>query len=348
MSLEVLRDPRLAASFVRSTLGLNAWCPLASSQFEILRATVWSVAAPAGEVHVNRLLSAALPTWRLLSERSTASEEALRGELRAALSTLEDSGDLLDMRGGYWGPATARLVELPAGAGHLLIGGVPSSLLPIEFDAVRYHGPHRHLAKLGPELAAALPVEEFASWSRVPNAKLQEWDREVTDSLERIPYSPTNEQAFEFYAPASSRPGTPQFRRWSDSAGNTTGTLLGRRMRLYGAREYRLVDVRAGRIVGACDLQGVDVRRLMYARDLVAKNPVRARRLHAGERSEWSFTSELPRAEQRAFAAFGTLTIPNDRPFERRWAFARNEEVALGMLHDLGITLEQHHQEGRR
>ena len=123
--------------------------------------------------------------------------------------------------------------------------------------------------------------------------------------------------------PASARPGTPQFRRWSDSAGPTTGTLLARRMRLYGAREYRLVDLRAGQIVAACDLQGVDVRRLMYALDLAAKNPVRACRLHAGDRAEWLPTSELPRAEQRTFAAFGTLTIPDDRPFERRWAFAR-------------------------
>jgi hypothetical protein len=292
--------------------------------------------------------SAALPTWRLLSGRSAASEEALRAELREALSALEDAGDLLQLSGGYWCPATARLVAISADGGHLLIGGVPSSLLPIESDAVQYHGPHRHLAKLAPELAAALPVEEFASWSRVPNVTLQEWNRDMTESLERQPYSPMSAEAFEFYVPASSRPGTPQFRRWSDSAGNTTGTLLARRMRLYGAREYRLVDVRAGRIVGACDLQGVDVRRLMYARDLVARNAVRARRLQVGERAEWLFTSELPRAEQRTFAAFGTLTIPDDRPFERRWAFSRNEEVALGMLRELGITLEQHQREDRR
>jgi hypothetical protein len=348
MGLVVLRDPRQAARAVRGTLGLNASCPSFSSQFEILRATVWSMAAPAGEVHVNRVLSAALPTWRLLSERSTASEEALRAELRAALSTLEDAGDLLRLSGGYWCPATARLVEFPAGAGHLLIGGVPSSLLPIDSATVEYHGPHRHLAKPSPELSAALPVEEFASWSRMPNVSLQEWAREAIDSFERLPYSPTSAEAFEFYLPASSRPGTPQFKRWSDSAGNTTGTLLARRMRLYGAREYRLVDVRVGRVVGACDLHGFDVRRLMYALDLAAKNAVRARRLHAGDQAEWLFTSELPRAEQRTFAAFGTLTIPDARPFERRWVFTRNEELALSMLRDLGMTLEQPNREDRR
>lgn len=345
MAVEVLCDPRRAAGAVKAMLGLNA-SSSASSMFEILRATVWSMAAPAGEVHTNRVLSAALPTWRVVAERSIASEEALRVELRAALSTLEDTGDLLQLGGGYWCPATARLVEIPAGAGHLLIGGVPSSLLPIEDGAIQYHGPHRHFSKPSRELATALPAEDFASWSRMPSRSLHDWAREVIDSLELQPYSPASSEAFEFYLPASSRPAAPQFKRWYESAGGATGVLLARRLR-FSWREYRLVDVRGGRIVAVCDLQGIDARRLMYALDQDARNTVRARRLRAGERPEWLFTSELPRAEQRAFAAFGTLTIPDDRPFERRWTFTRNEEIALGMLRDLGITLE-HHREDRR
>jgi hypothetical protein len=341
MSVELLHDPRQAASAVRRALGLDASSSTFSSRFEILRATVWSMAAPDGVVHVNRVLSGALPTWRLLAERSTASEATLRAELRAALAILEDTGDLLHLSGGYWGPATARLVDLPAGSDRLLIGGVPSSILPIDAHAIEYDGPHRHLTKLTPELVAALPVEDLASWSRRPSAPLQEWAREVIESLERQPYSPTNAEPFQFYMPARARLGEPQFRRWNDSAGPTTSTLLARRMRIYGAREYRLVDVQTGQIVGTCGLQGVDVRRLMYALDLAAKNPVRARRIHTADRAEWRFMSELPRAEQRSFAAFGTLTIPDDRPFERRWTFARNEELALGMLREIGISFEQ-------
>jgi hypothetical protein len=79
----------------------------------------------------------------------------------------------------------------------------------------------------------------------------------------------------------------------------------------------------------------------MYAFDLAAGNSVRARPIHLADKTEWQFTSELPRSEQRIFAALGTLAIPEDRPFERRWTFMRNEEHALDMLRSLGIVLEQ-------
>ena len=347
MSLEVLRSPQKAAHAVRRALGLGS-CPSSESRFEILRATVWSMAAPDSKAHINRVLSAALAAWQFLSERTAVSEETLRAELRGALSTLEDAGDLIELSGGYWAPATARFVVLPDGTGYLLVGGVPSALLQVDRDALQFHGPHRHLGKLPSELAAAIPVESFASWTRLPSNSLQEWAREVVESLERQPYSPTSADVFEFYLPENSKTGAPQFKRWSEGAGNTTGTLLARRRRLYGAREYRLVEVRSGRIVSACELQDVDVRRLMYALDLAAKNPVRARPLRLGQPSEWLFTSELPRPEQRAFAAFGTLTIPDDRPFERRWTFLRNEELALGMLRSLGIAVGQQPKEDRR
>ena len=50
-------------------------------------------------------------------------------------------------------------------------------------------------------------------------------------------------------------------------------------------------------------------------------------------------TLELSREYASFFAALGTLTIPDDRPFERRWTFVRSEEVALGVLRSLGVKL---------
>lgn len=348
MSIELLRVADQAIGAVARHLRLGSCTPL-ESRFEILRATVWSISGPSSKAHVSRVLGAALPTWQLLSSRTTASEETLRAELRGALSMLEDAGDLIGLSGGYWAPAVTRLVMLPDSAGYLLVGGAPSALLRLDPEGVEFHGPHRHLARRPAELEVALPFEDFDSWTRRPErVSLQEWAREVFASLERAPYSPSSADAFEFYLPAASRQGASQFFRWFEGAENITGTLLARRRRLFGAREYRLVDLRSGRIVGACELHDVDVRRLMYALDLEARNPVRARPARVGEQTEWLFTSELPRAEQRAFAALGTLTIPGERRFERRWTFTRNEELALGMLRSLGIALGQPPREDRR
>lgn len=341
VSAQVFRTSNEAVQAARRVLDLGATCEASQSRYEIMRATLWGIAGPSGNAHVNRVLGCAFPTWRLISERTAVSEENFRSELRDALSILQDSGDLIELSGGYWAPATARFVALPEDAGSLLVGGVPSALLSIDRNLIQHHGPYRHFRNVPSVLANSLPVEAFSSWARLPDLSLPEWGQSVIDSLERLPYLPNKSEAFEFYLPEKARPWAPQFKRWSENAANITGIRLARRTRLYGAREYRLVDVRSGQIVRACEFQNIDVLRFMYALDLAAKNPVRARPFRVGDRMQWHFTSELPRPEQRTFAALGSMTIPRDRPFERRWTFERNEELALGMLRSLGIVIGQ-------
>ena len=168
----VTRDE--AASLALQALGLSSRSSSAEALYELLRAGVWGLAPPPSTVHVSRILAAALPPWRLLSRR-IASDEALRGELRAALSVLEDVGDLIDVGGGYWTSSTARFVRIPARAGFLLVGGVPSGWLDLG-QAVEYHGPHRHVRDV-PGALAALPIEELASWARLParETSLEQW-----------------------------------------------------------------------------------------------------------------------------------------------------------------------------
>lgn len=340
MNLAIVGSQQESATFARALLGLGNSCPAFESRFEILRATVWSMAAPSGKVHTNRLLTAAIPSWKLLCDRTDTSDEALRAELRESLSVMQDAGDLIGQSGGFWGPATVRLVKHTAENGYLLVGGVPSMLLPMEQDCVQYHGPYRSFTKCPSGLATWLPLENLASWARLPAQPLEEWARGTIDSLELHSYAPLSADTFEFYLPEHSRKGTPQFKRWFNSAGAATGVMLARRTRIYGAREYRLLQVQSGKISAARELQGIDVRRLMYAFDQAAKNPVRARFQRGGNQSECLLTSELPRAEQRTFATLGRLTIPAERPFERRWAFLRYEEVALERLRCLGISVE--------
>lgn len=340
MSFTVLDSPAQVTGALDSFLGLEPH-QSADRRFALLRSTVWSLATATGKAHINRILGVALPAWRVLSEGKHASDEGLRTELRSALSALQDVGDLIESRGGYWAPATARLVELPGNAGHLLVGGMPSEMLPIQEERIRLHGLHRQLSVVPPSLTALLPCESLASWSRLPNyTSLLDWAKGVIGSIERQPYAPTAQDSFEFYLPGRARTAAPQYKRWFTDTEAATGTLLARRTRAYGAREYRLIDVDSGRLVGSSTLPGIDVRRLMYALDLDANNPVLAHHV-LEDRPYWLITSELPRAEQRLFSVFGTLTVPEDRPFERRWAFERSEDVALEMLRSLGVVLQQ-------
>lgn len=332
--------PRQAACAVKQALSLGSDCDPLEARFELIRATIWSLATPPTSVHISRVLGTALPAWQVISERHPCSAEMLRVELKEALSMLQDAGDLVEFSGGYWAPATARFVKLYDNAGHLLVGGVPSSFLPLALGDIQYHGPYRHVAELSKELTAIVCVEDLESWAKLPNQKLslREWAAGVIDSLQWQDYEPTTSETFEVYLPAAATSGAPQFKRWSNPSSQIDGVLLARRTRLYGAREYRLIEARVGKIARVSHLQGVDVRRLMYALDLAAGNPVRARFRSVGPYTEWLLNSELPRPEQRVFAALGTLTVPTDyRRFERRWTIKRNQDLADQMLRGLGV-----------
>lgn len=343
MSLDQLARQDAQAA-VRRALCVDASCSSIEIRCEILRSWVWGLASPPSTVHISRLLGAALPTWQLLSAQRDASAESLRAELRTALSALEDAGDLVDLGGGYWASASCRFVRIP-NAGFLLIGGVPTGALPL--GAVEHYGPHRHLEQVPPVLAAIAPVEDFKSWARIPGGALQDWAKELGDSLEKQTYTPTSAEPFEFYRPEEARSGAPQFKRWYEDAGQTNGARLARRARLYGAKEYRLVEIRGGQIASSCDLVGIDVRRLMYALDLAAGKPVRALYRRSSERVEWILNSEIPRAEQRVLATIGTLVIPDDRLYQRRWSVVRNEGLARELLVSLGLEIRSAAEEDR-
>src|SRR5262249_35108369 len=134
-----------ARAATRRALRVHADCAASDVRFELLRATVWSLTATGGAVHVARVLSVALPAWRLMSERGETSEDELRADLRNGLSSLVDSGDLIEAAGGRWAPAPTRLIPLKHGTGRLLVGGAPLSALPIAASDIQHHGPYRHV-----------------------------------------------------------------------------------------------------------------------------------------------------------------------------------------------------------
>lgn len=338
MSYEVLHNGDEAVKMLARSLCVRS-DHSADHRFELIRATLASLATVGGRAHVNSILSAALPSWSVLSGHDKPSDEDLRRRLRSALSMLQETGELVELKGGYWTAAPARLIELP-GRGYLLICAAPSAFLSQDGESISHHGPYRYIQQPSSELQAALPVESLADWSRIPaNTTLAAWSASLIDLIELSAYSPSEVDNFDFYSPDRAHQGAPQFKRWFQDAGDLTGKTLARRSRIYGAREFRLVETAKGRIVRAAPIPGIDVRRLMYALDLSAANPVRGRHIQNGGESIWVLSSEIPRGEQRLFAAFGTLTIPTDRPYERHWTFARNEDMAITMLRSLGIAV---------
>ncbi len=339
MGFSILQSHLHAINSIEQMMGMSVSSTLVECRFELLRTAIWSIAAPNSKVHINRIINLVISTWRLLSDCGDFSDERLRAEIRESMAILEDTGDLVALNRGFWVPATTRTVELPDQLGKLLIGGVPTALLQLSPETLQFHGPHRHITRLPPDLASVVPSDSFSSWVSKPTMSLKDWAIELLDSLERRPYSPLTTDSFEFYLPEFSRRFASQFKRWFVDAKTKTGTILARRRRIYGAKEYRLVNLRSGKITKSCELIDVDVRPLMYAFDLNAKNPVRVKVARSGISSEWIFASELPRAEQRLFAAFGKLTVPEDRPYERRWNFVQRDDMVTNMTRSLGIEI---------
>lgn len=339
MSFEVVGHDQ-ASRTARQNLRVGIRCAPNQTRFELLRSVTWAFSAKAKQVHISRILNAAIPCWRLLSELQTESDETLRHRLREALEALRDAGDLVEAASGRWSPSATRLVSLAEGGDQLLVGGAPISILPLVADDVEHHGPFR-IVKHSGRLGDILPRETLEAWTRLPpvDVTLTKWSIDLLDAIERVPYTPNSTESFEYYMPAMARRSASQFNRWRDDCGKFSGTALVRRARIYGAREFRVVDLVEGRPVRIGEIPFGEVRRLMYALDAVAGNPVTVKRKRVRDGVLWIFTSELPRPEQRLLAALGTLEVPVERVYERRWTIRRGEEVALKRLQRLGIEV---------
>jgi len=167
---------------------------------------------------------------------------------------------------------------------------------------------------------------------------LCEWAHAIENSIARTPYTPQGESRFEFYIPERAKRNAPQFKRWSTMIDDITGTYLARRGRVYGMREYRLVDIEGGRVVRSGEMPIGDVRRYMYAIDERTGNVITARVTEFNNQVQVVLHSELPRAEQRLLSAIGTLSIPEDKPYLRCWTFSRSWHIAIDCLARLHIN----------
>jgi len=175
-----------------------------------------------------------------------------------------------------------------------------------------------------------------------PPESLDVWLERIM-STELFPFAADGDERMRVYAPDIARAGAIQWARWIEHFDGVEGRYLAEIRRVFGAREHRVVEVTNGRVVksGAVFLQG-EPRRIMYALDHRAKNPVRAGWVADTSEATLTLGSEVPWSEQRLFAALGALDIPETSYYPRVWRFdPAHAPVVEQRLRGLGVELVQ-------
>jgi hypothetical protein len=309
-----------------------------SADCALLRSCVWSLSGTNEPVHILRVLNLALSMWD--SDQDVLER---REHLHEALEELSNAGDLVSLPEGRWLPAPTREVLLESSSNErLLVGGLPTGVLPAELKkSIANHGPYRRVrgSMLGDALQ--LPKESVESWAGSVPEELESWAVKIL-SVKLVPYVEQREGTrIRVYAPELARDRSPQAKRWFDQPAGISGRYLAIRERVFGLREYRIVELQNGAVVGSnASLSPGDGRRLMYALDGRAGKPIEVQTRTKNGSISVLLRSELPRSEQRLFGALGVLEVPKESYYPRTWWFAeRYRGIVLSKLQALRVKI---------
>jgi len=285
----------------------------------VLRSCIWALTRTAQSVHINRVLNVATSSQIGLEAHATVDA---RARLREALDVLAEVGDVVELANGWWLPAGSRQILLDNETDdRLIVGGLPTSLLPSEHRALLSHrGQFRTTRGFALASAYGLATEPLESWIGQTRTDLESWGRQMLNAAVEPYTGPAEGVRFRFYVPR--RAGEPQGFRWRDSPRGIDGRYFAFRELPFGIRQPRIVEVKQDRIFATrpVGLAPGDARRLQYAVDAIARMPVTVS-LKRSDRFQVTLQSEVPRAEQRLFAALGELSFPDERYYPRTWTF---------------------------
>jgi len=293
----------------------------------LLRNCIWALSGGARPVHSLRLLNLAVESSPSSIIAETHDDSDVRSRLRSSLTELEGAGDVVSLANGRWLPAPTREVRLGTPDDtRLLVGGLPTSLLSVElFAMVSHHGAFRRTTGNALAKELGLPMEPYESWVGGGPPDVKAWTELVLEGEYEAFTEGNDIGRFSIYAPQSAQRGVPQFKRWVDRPEKLSGRFLGRRDLPFGMRQYRGVEVIQGRIARLMRLRlgAGDLRRLLYGLDALAQNSVVVEYESTGDEIGVILRSEIPKPEQRLFAALGRLSFPPEKYYPRTWRFPK-------------------------
>lgn len=293
----------------------------------LLRNYLWILSNKGMEpTYVTKLLNMAIEVETDKIGTLEIAEKSRRERLREALNELANSLDVIELANGRWLPAPVRLVNINNyTTEYLLIGGVPTNLLPDDIaNEIISNGPFRRVKGDNLLKVLELPTEPLISWLNKPSKNLLEWSKEVIENTKLTAVQPKDSSKFQVY---SQKTENLQAYRWVENNQITKNGKYLARYRSFMGLEYRIIETKDSIITksGVPVFGFGDPRRLMYGIDALNNNPIRISVEENTDAFYITVRSELPRAENRLFAALGKLSLPKDTYYPRSWSFNKRD-----------------------
>lgn len=307
-------------------------CDQVALDCALLRSCLWALSGGTTPVHVLRLLN--------LATSLEYAEMDVRPRIRETLEELADAGDVVELANGRWLPAPTREVRLETSDDvRLVIGGVPTSLLPSDISSkLENNGVYRRTRGDFVAKQLSLPGESRESWMGESPDDLRGWTKASFEG--RFEACREEGRYFFFYAPELYHASTPQALRWTERPDKLSGRYLCRHDLPFGLRRYYAGEIIAGKLTRILALRVSDLRRVMYGLDLLAGKAVTVEETRRGDGIGIVLKSELPKPERRLFAALGMLTFRDENYYPRTWHFpGRYAAEVRSRLDALGIQV---------
>ena len=327
---------------------------------EVMRTVLWAQCAhrqdvPLSEASIKtqKVLKMARAIWRPLatSHQNSAASNGVQGndnpgehiELeREILENLAEQGDLFELSGGRWLPAPLRLVPI-APIHHLLVGGMPTRLLPsVLLRALSFHGSLRYAessinSSLLPDTQIPIRWQSLESWlgpAQVLEELVRYFDEQELLTVSHQHVTDTSLEAYDTNINGS------QYSRWQSLDRVKDGRYLLRSSTPWGIHRYTGGSISNRRLTQqGAELRQTDIRRLCYALDKRAGKPTTAR--WNQQRDLLILHSELPGRERKFLSTIGTLIENADgNYYPRQWLITRDVAPIFSQLNELGIQIE--------